>query len=247
MRCQPQERRRPRHPPHGMFARNATGLVRGVSPRSSLIINFIPGHPAQSLAAGFFFVFALFPGGNYLVGLLLVIPMGLAMSYAFGLLTAMIPRSGGDYMLVSRVIHPMVGLISSFCMTLAGLLSNAFFGIAFVTIGLAPGLRGSASSAAGRRSSSGAPTSRPRTGTIALGGLMMCLSALILAGGWGWTLRVQNIALLAGHRHAGAQRADRAVHVAQHVHLELQRASPSRSARVTAPTRTPSRRPRTPG
>ena len=89
-----------------LFARNATGLVRGVSPRSSLIINFIPGHPAQSLAAGFFFVFALFPGGNYLLGLLMVIPMTLAMSYAFGLLTAMIPRSGGDYMLVSRVIHP---------------------------------------------------------------------------------------------------------------------------------------------
>jgi len=99
----------PPAPSHGMFARNATGLVRGVTPRSSLIINFIPGHPAQSLAAGFFFVFALFPGGNYLVGLLLVIPMGLAMSYAFGLLTAMIPRSGGDYMLVSRVIHPLVG------------------------------------------------------------------------------------------------------------------------------------------
>ncbi len=93
-----------------LFARNATGLVRGVSPRSSLIINFIPGHPAQSLAAGFFFVFALFPGGNYLLGLLMVIPMALSMSYAFGLLTAMIPRSGGDYMLVSRVIHPLVGL-----------------------------------------------------------------------------------------------------------------------------------------
>ena len=129
-------------PSSGMFARNATGLVRGVSPRSSLIINFIPGHPAQSLAAGFFFVFALFPGGSYLVGLLLVIPMALAMSYAFGLLTQMIPRSGGDYMLVSRVTHPLVGLISSFCMTLAGLLSNAFFGIAFVSIGLAPGLQG---------------------------------------------------------------------------------------------------------
>ena len=58
----------PPAPASGLFARNATGLVRGVSPRSSLIINFIPGHPAQSLAAGFFFVFALFPGGNYLVG-----------------------------------------------------------------------------------------------------------------------------------------------------------------------------------
>ncbi len=78
-------------------------------PKSSLIINFIPGHPAQSLAAGFFFVFALFPGGNYLSGSLLVIPMVLAVSYAFGLLTSMIPRSGGDYMLVSRVIHPASG------------------------------------------------------------------------------------------------------------------------------------------
>jgi APA family basic amino acid/polyamine antiporter len=177
----------------GLFARNATGLVRGVSPRSSLIINFIPGHPAQSLAAGFFFVFALFPGGNYLVGLLLVIPMGLAMSYAFGLLTSMIPRSGGDYMLVSRVIHPSVGLISSFCMTLAGLLSNAFFGIAFVTIGLAPGLAGIGLVGDWPTLVEWSADIQTKNWQIALGGLMMCLSALILAGGWSWTLRVQNI------------------------------------------------------
>ena len=183
----------PPAPSSGMFARNATGLVRGVSPRSSLIINFIPGHPAQSLAAGFFFVFALFPGGNYLVGILLVIPMGLAMAYAFGLLTAMIPRSGGDYMLVSRVIHPMVGLISSFCMTLAGLLSNAFFGIAFVTIGLAPGLQGIGLVGGWPTLVRWSTEIQSKHWIIALGGLMMCLSGLILAGGWNWTLRIQNI------------------------------------------------------
>lgn len=180
-------------PPSGMFARNATGLVRGVSPRSSLIINFIPGHPAQSLAAGFFFVFALFPGGSYLVGLLLVIPMALAMSYAFGLLTQMIPRSGGDYMLVSRVIHPSVGLVSSFCMTLAGLLSNAFFGIAFVSIGLAPGLQGIGLVGNWPRLVDWSQTIQSENWTIALGGLMMVLSALILAGGWNFTLRIQNL------------------------------------------------------
>jgi basic amino acid/polyamine antiporter, APA family len=87
--------------PPGLFARNATGLVRGISPRSSIIINLIPGHPARSLAAGFLLVFALFPGGSYLLGLAMVIPLSLAISYAFGLLTQMIPRSGGDYMLVS--------------------------------------------------------------------------------------------------------------------------------------------------
>jgi basic amino acid/polyamine antiporter, APA family len=182
----------PPAPTSGLFARNATGLVRGVSPRSSLIINFIPGHPAQSLAAGFFFVFALFPGGNYLVGLLLVIPLGLAMSYAFGLLTAMIPRSGGDYMLVSRVIHPLVGLISSFCMTLAGLLSNAFFGIAFVTIGLAPGLAGIGLVGNWPTLVEWSADIQSKNWQIGLGGLMMVLSGLILAGGWGWTLRVQN-------------------------------------------------------
>ena len=70
---------------------------------------------------------ALFPGANPYLALLFVLPMTLSFSYAFGLLTQMIPRSGGDYMIVSRVLGPVLGFISSFCMTMAGLLSNAFF------------------------------------------------------------------------------------------------------------------------
>src|SRR5216683_329802 len=113
----------------GLFARTATGLVRGVPPRSSLILNFIPGHPTQTMAAVLLFALAVGPGGNPFLALLLVVPMTLAFSYAFGLLTQMIPRSGGDYMLVTRVIHPAIGWVSVFCMTTAGLLSNAFFGL----------------------------------------------------------------------------------------------------------------------
>jgi basic amino acid/polyamine antiporter, APA family len=178
----------------GLFARRATGLVRGVSPRSSLIINFMPGHPAQGLAAGFFFVFALFPGGSYLLGLLLTIPLGIAVAYAFGLLTQMIPRSGGDYMLVSRVLHPAVGLISSFCMTLAGLLSNAFFGIAFTTIGLGPGLIGIGLVAGSDTLVDWGTTIQSTNGwKYGVGVFMMLLSSLILAGGWRWTLRIQNV------------------------------------------------------
>ena len=120
----------------GLFARAATGLVRGVPPRSSLIINFIPGHPTQTMAAVLLFALAVGPGGNPYLALLLVVPMTLAFAYAFGLLTQMIPRSGGDYMLVSRVVHPAIGYVSVFCMTTAGLLSNAFFGLAVVTAGL---------------------------------------------------------------------------------------------------------------
>ena len=77
---------------------------------------------------------------------------------------------------------------------MAGLLSNAFFGIAFVTIGLAPGLQGIGLVGGWPTlGASGVPTIQSKHWTIALGGLMMCLSGLILAGGWDWTLRIQNI------------------------------------------------------
>ena len=72
-------------------------------------------------------------------------------------------------------------------------MSNAFFGIAFVTIGLAPGLQGIGLVGGWPTLVEWSADIQTEHWTIALGGLMMCLSALILAGGWGWTLRVQNI------------------------------------------------------
>ena len=177
----------------GLFVRSATGLVRGVSQRSSFVINFIPGHPTQALAAGFFFVFALFPGGNYLVGLALTIPLILAIAYSFGLLTAMIPRSGGDYMIVSRVMHPVLGLISSFCMTLAGLLSNAFFGVAFVTLGIGPGLVSLGLLERSQGLINAGTTIQSTIGwKFGIGAAMMLLSAAFLVGGWRWSIRIQN-------------------------------------------------------
>ena len=124
----------------GLFARNATGMVREVSQLSASILNFIPGCPTQALAAGLFFAFAAFPGGNFLLGLVLVAPMVLSFAYAFGLMSSAMPRSGGDYIIVSRVLHPVVGMISSLFTNFANMLSNAFFGIAFATIAVGPGL-----------------------------------------------------------------------------------------------------------
>ena len=121
-----------------LFIRNATGLVREVRPLSSLVINYIVGSPVQVLGAGLFFALSLYPGGNFFLGLLIITPMMLAYSYTFGLMTAAIPRSGGDYTIVSRVIHPTVGIVSSVFMLLAQFLSVAFFGIACVTTASSP-------------------------------------------------------------------------------------------------------------
>jgi amino acid transporter len=124
----------------GIFARQATGLVRGVTPFSAYVLNMSPAHPVQLLAAGFFFAFALFPGGSFLLALLITVPLVLSFAYAFGLLTRLMPRTGGDYILAGRVLHPAWGLVSSISYFIASLISMAYFALAVVNLGIGPGL-----------------------------------------------------------------------------------------------------------
>ena len=162
-------------------------------PRSALILNFIPGHPIQTMAAVLLFALALGPGGNPYLALLIVIPMSLALAYSFGFLTQMIPRSGGDYMLVSRIIHPAVGYVSVFCMTMATLLSNAFFALAVVTAGVTPlcvavGLIANKPGLV----TWGQNASTSNFWLVFFGILMIVFAAVIQLRGWKWMLRFQN-------------------------------------------------------
>jgi amino acid transporter len=181
----------------GAFVRNATGLVRGVSPRSAFVFQFLGSHPAYPLAYGLFFAFALFPGGNFVVAGLLTIPLTVAFAYSFGLLTSMLPRTGGDYLLVTRIISPTIGMISSFCMNAGSLMSLAFFGSAVVTLGVAPGLTeiGLVSHSAGLVTA-GATVAASKWWTFLIGSVLFVLGALILTGGWKWTIRAQNAILV---------------------------------------------------
>jgi APA family basic amino acid/polyamine antiporter len=174
----------------GLFVRNATGLVRGMSQRASIALNFIPGHPTQTLSAVVFYFITVFAGANMYLALLLVLPMTLSFSYAFGLLTQMIPRSGGDYMLVSRVIHPLVGIVSSFCMSMAGFLSNAFFGLAFAVFAVSP----SAIAIGNIGGYNGLTTwgqdvAASRWWQFFLGAAMITVSSLVHMAGWRWMIR----------------------------------------------------------
>jgi basic amino acid/polyamine antiporter, APA family len=127
---------------NSLFVRNSTGLVREMSQRDNLILAALTGAPAAFLALTVFFVFTGLPNGNLYVAALLTIPLILAFSYSFGLMTAAIPRSGGDYTIVSRVLTPSLGLVSSFCMMVGGVaLSQAFLGRFAATLAVAPSLQ----------------------------------------------------------------------------------------------------------
>lgn len=125
-----------------LFVRNATGLVRGLSQRDNLVLAALAGAPAIYLATGVFFSLSGLPGGNLYIGALLTIPLMIAFSGSFGLLTAAIPRSGGDYTLVGRILTPGLGLISSFCMLIGGCgLSGAYLGRLAATFAVGPSLQ----------------------------------------------------------------------------------------------------------
>ncbi|MBE0512460.1 APC family permease [Candidatus Bathyarchaeota archaeon] len=137
----------------GLFAREATGLVREVGFMLGVII--IMSHvvglgwqkrafqftgprpvPTDQLPLGLPAIFWAF----LICGILVMIT-----GYAAGYVTAAMPRSGGGYVTISRVIHPVVGYNAGWLMFLAEAFSYGLIGVAvfeavmiFYNIALAP-------------------------------------------------------------------------------------------------------------
>jgi basic amino acid/polyamine antiporter, APA family len=95
------------------FARDATGLVRGLS----VIDVFL----TTVLQIGFIFPFiygyfasTIYQGVNLPITVWLGLPVVLIISYTYALMSGSFPRTGGDYVWASRVINPGVGFAFNF-------------------------------------------------------------------------------------------------------------------------------------
>lgn len=179
--------------PRGTYARKATGLVREVSPFSTFVFN-MGGQPTSVLlATSVFLALALFPGGSIWLGFLMALGVALVISVCYGLFTSAIPRSGGDYVLVGRVTHPIVGLISSFLWTWGVILSIAFIALAFVTVALGPSIT-AVGLVSGHNSlvTAGNTLAESKGWQFGVGTALIVGSAVLLAGGWRWTTRIMN-------------------------------------------------------
>jgi amino acid transporter len=137
----------------GLFAREATGLVReiGFTLGVIIILSHVIGlgwqkrafqftgpnpMPNDLMPLGLPAIFWAF----LVVGLIVLIT-----GYAAGYVSAAMPRSGGGYVTISRVIHPVVGYMSGWMMFLAEAFSYGLIGVAvfegigiFFNIALAP-------------------------------------------------------------------------------------------------------------
>lgn len=93
-----------------VFLRNATGLVREVSLLDAFIMNTF----GMNIAVGAVFLFlqapADFPQGNMLLAVVLgTLLMAFTLLWVYSSFASAMPRSGGDYVYVSRALHPFLG------------------------------------------------------------------------------------------------------------------------------------------
>ena len=116
-------------PPGGgrnLFVRNATGLVRELNAFDAFNLVFsavlIPVGITEVMA----FTPIFWPHANMLLSFLLATPLVATCGLVYLYFTVIMPRSGGDYVWVSRTVSPFLGFFVNFSVTFVFLTWIAF-------------------------------------------------------------------------------------------------------------------------
>ncbi len=119
-----------------MFVRRASGLVRTVGPFTAFMICFTHtvggGIHKLSVTAAYQYPAAFVPWSFLIVGLIAAIPTALV----YTIMGAMMPRTGGDYIFITRGLSPALGFIASWGFWFTEVLSYgiiAWYSIDFFT------------------------------------------------------------------------------------------------------------------
>ena len=122
----------------GLYLRKATGLVREITMGQVIVFNMLAAVPGLILAFSVFWILGAFPGVNMVLGMVIAFVFAVFIATAFGLLAVAMPRTGGDYILVSRTLHPALGMVSSICLSFSSFLSIGYWAWAWTAFGLVP-------------------------------------------------------------------------------------------------------------
>lgn len=95
------------------FARKASGLVKTVSTKDSIVGNLLVLN-VVFMSLTMIWLPSTFPGGDMVLATLLTFPGALCLAIVYVLFGVALPRSGGDYVFVSRSLHPAVGFVGNF-------------------------------------------------------------------------------------------------------------------------------------
>src|SRR5579862_162043 len=115
-----------------LFVRQSSGLVRDVSVTNAMFFNIAAFVGVGLTLYPIFYTLPFVPVWTYgpfseygwaaiVAGLFCVI-----LAFIFASLTSVMPRSGGDYVFTSRILHPALGWMESWSLVIASILIIAF-------------------------------------------------------------------------------------------------------------------------
>jgi len=97
-----------------VFVREATGLVREISPYQLMIFNFLTAPIVTTLMWSLNWNPNMFPGFDFNTGLLIIALLAVPMYLTYCIVYTAFPKTGTDYVFQSRVLNPGIGFSATF-------------------------------------------------------------------------------------------------------------------------------------
>jgi len=173
------------------FARRATGFVRDVKVRDAVIFNVLPACPGLVMAVSIFWILSTFSGVNIYAAIGITVVCSFLISGAFGLLSQIMPRSGADYILISRSVHPALAVGSSILIGASSMLAMGYWGVFTSKVCLGPMLTMVGVSANSPRLQSWGKTLSDKPADMIVGFIEIAILVAIMMYGTRLMMRIQ--------------------------------------------------------
>jgi len=122
-----------------VFARKTSGLVKELGAFDSFSINLISLGPGPAFAL-FLTILVFVPGVNLLWATLAAALVGVPVVASYAIMAIEMPRSGGEYVYPSRLLHPYLGIVSGVARMVNVIVYAAILPFWFSTLVVGPGL-----------------------------------------------------------------------------------------------------------
>src|SRR2546426_6715278 len=186
-------------PSSSLFVRQSSGLVREASALDAMIFNAVFSAPVgATLAFGILYALGLFTGADLVLALLITFVVNIPVCIMMSMMASAMPRTGGDYVWISRILHPAVTVFSNFSAAISALIGAAFWARSFAVLALGPALAvlGVVTQNSGLINAGNAVSGSDPTGqwwTFGLGLLLILILAVAMSAGTKTSFRVQNV------------------------------------------------------
>ena len=182
-----------------IFVRQSSGLVREASVLDALIFNAVFSAPVgATLAFGIFYALGTSPGADIVLALVIAFFVNIPVCIMMSMMASAMPRVGGDYVWISRILHPAVAVFSNLSAAVSAMIGAAFWARSFAVLAVGPTLAvlGAVTSNSGLINAGNAVSGTNAVGqwwTFGLGFALIIILAIAMSSGTKWSFRVQNI------------------------------------------------------